>query len=245
MGINPATDMNRPQGLDKTMKYEGIVVENDDSKHHEDKRMLGRVKIKVPGIFDGIHDDFLPWAIPSLGSNADGSGPNSGSFSVPKKGTKVLITFQDGSAQHPKYSPYTIDQGNMLEEAKHNYPNRIVHLHSNGALQVVDTQSNEAFIRNPGDLNLYIVGDLNLKVDGNVIESIEGNKTTYVKGNSTEVVKGNRSVFVTGDDLHSASGHIVRSGARIDDNPGGGSSAPPSPTLPAWPGIRGKIPDSN
>jgi hypothetical protein len=302
MALNPAMDMAKPQGLAKNAAYTGKVVQNNDKEKHPDKRMLGRVQIRVDTIFEGVKDEMLPWAIPEFGSNCDGASATSGSFSVPKIGTKVLVYFQDGSPLHPKYSAYTVDEKTTLKEREHNYPDRTVHLFQNGCMLLVDTKSNEVFFRDPGTLQMYIVGDLNLSVDGNVVEKIQGNRTTYVKGNVVEKVDGNKELYLTGDyketikgkhdqnvtgaftesihgaktlyaaagstdnitgsnkvlvagdDTHSASGGMIRSGSRIDDNPGGsggsaasGPSAPAAPTIPTmpkWTGVRGKKPDS-
>jgi hypothetical protein len=301
MSVNVASDMTKAQGLSKTAPYEAIVVANDDTKH-EDKRMLGRVQFRIPKIYDSIEDKLLPWAIPQYGSHPDGASSESGYFAVPKVGSKVLVYFQDGSPLHPKYAPYTVDASTALKEREHNYPNRVVHLFKNTALLMVDTQSNEMFIRNPGNLNIFIQGNVNMRVDGNVLEKIQGNRITHVKGNVTEVVDGNktlylqgdysetikgkhdqfvdgtflekigssrqlfvgssssekvgssRGVYVGGDDTHNVSGHIIRIGARIDDNPGGGGgsggnapdapSKPQLPNIPYWPVVRGKKPDT-
>lgn len=199
MALNPAMDMAKPQGLSKNAAYTGKVVQNNDKEKHPDKRMLGRVQIRVDTIFEGVKDEMLPWAIPEFGSNCDGASATSGSFSVPKIGTKVLVYFQDGSPLHPKYSAYTVDEKTTLKEREHNYPDRTVHLFQNGCMLLVDTKSNEVFFRDPGSLQMYIVGDLNLSVDGNVVEKIQGNRTTYVKGNVVEKVDGNKELYLTGD----------------------------------------------
>jgi hypothetical protein len=243
MAINALSDMSKPQGLAKEQEYEAIVVENNDKDHHEDKRMLGRVQTRVKGIMDGIPDEHLPWAIIKAGSGADGSGGSSGSFSVPKKGTKVLVKFQNGKASHPMYSPYTVDESTMLEEAKHNYPDRTVHLHSNGCMQIVDTKTNEVFFRNPGDMKIYVQGDVELKVEGNLKEEIDGNRTTHVKGNSIEVVDGDKKIHVAGTTAIVSSGNMTLAAPRIDEKASGGA-APNISALGSWPGVRGKSPNS-
>ncbi len=265
MSMLRTTDMAQPQGLSKTMKYEAVVVQNNDALYHPDKRMLGRIQFRSAQLFNGIEDELLPWAIPSCGNHTDGAGPNSGSFSVPKIGTKVLITFQDGSPLHPMYSAYTVDATTTPIEAAHNYPNRTVHNFANGCTMITDTQSNEVMFRNPGNLNIYVMGDVNLSVEGNVNEKINGNRFLYVKGNSTESVEGNKIVYTKGNvtdttdgnrvtyaegnDGHVAAGNMVRSGARIDDNPdGGGGDKPAAPVAaphPPWYSVRGKKPDTN
>ena len=237
-------DLQQPQGIIKGQKYESIVIQNNDKEKHPDKRMLSRIQARPVVLFDGIPDEDLPWAIPDVGHHSDGASANSGHFSVPKIGSKVSLTFQDGSASHPMYSPYSGDETTSLKEREYNYPNRSVHLFANGGMAIIDTQENHIMIRGSGTVDIYIEGNCNLKVDGNVLEKIDGDKTTVVKGDLTEIVQGNRAVFVTGSDTQVAQGKVIRVGSRIDDNPGSVPSAPDIPTIAKWKGVRGKKPDS-
>lgn len=204
--INPALDMTAPQGLAKDKPYEATVVDNDDLKNHDDKRGLGRIRARVPVLFDGIPDEMLPWAIPSNVGHTDGASSTSGSFSVPKVGSKVMLTFQNGSPMHPKYSPYTMDASTVPKEALTNYPNRTVHKFQNGAMMIVDTTSNDIIINNPGNVNITIHGNVNMQIDGNVSSQINGNVDQKINGSarseivgtSHETVDGDRNVHVKG-----------------------------------------------
>lgn len=209
MAVNPALDMAKPQGLSKTGAYEATVVDNNDKKNHPDKRMLGRIKIRVEGIFEGVKDEHLPWAIPEYSAHVDGASATSGSFGVPKVGTKVLVYFQEGSPLHPKYAPYTVDEKVALKEREHHYPNRIVHLLQNSSMVIVDTESNEVMIRNPGNANIYILGDVNLMVNGNVSEKIKGNKTVYIEKDYVEHIKGNKTIYLEGDHKETIKGDMT------------------------------------
>jgi hypothetical protein len=190
--LNPAIDFKTKQGLTKEW-YEGVVVDNNDPMK------LARVRIKVEEVFGDIKDEHLPWAIPEYSFQADGASANSGSFIVPKVKTKIRVRFQNCDPLLPVYAAYMVDKKTALKEAEHNYPNRMVHLFSTGALLIVDTKSNEVFLRNPGDLNIYILGDVNLMVNGDVTEKINGNKTSVIKGDSLEIVEGNKTIQVKGD----------------------------------------------
>lgn len=273
--LNPAQDLAQGQGLDKTKKYKGTVVNNNDP------RQLARIQVRVDTIFDGISDEHLPWAIPAF-EHCDGATANSGFVGIPKNGSRVSIKFQGGSPLHPEWSGYTVDETNLLHEAKHNYPDRVVALYDNTCLLIIDTKSKEIFLRNPGDYHFFIEGNVFIQVKGNVTERIKGNYTKIVDGNTTvltkgwekrqtlghytnsiggyrristkgdkvETVGGRGTYHVDGNDGYFVKGNSVRTGARIDDNPGSGPSPKPdepsdiaTPAFPVWPGVRGNLPE--
>lgn len=188
----------RTPGLEWFKLYSGVVV--DDDTNHEDGRHLCRIRVRIPTIFDGIEDDQLPWCIPFT-DYSRGEHKNWGYGSVPPKDSKVLVAFQDGSVYHPVYMSHPIDDKVVLEELEENYPARQVLLLQNKFLCVIDTKSNEVFIRNPGRMSMYVVGDLDLTVKGDVSEKIMGNRNVSVAGDSIEHVKGDRTVFVEGDSV--------------------------------------------
>lgn len=79
--------------LDKVLL--GIIVDNNDPTRS------GRAKIRVRGVFDEIPDEDLPWAsqssVVSFGSKDGG-----GQVSVPKIGSLVTVSFDNGNW----YAPY-------------------------------------------------------------------------------------------------------------------------------------------
>jgi hypothetical protein len=172
--INLTRDIKR-QGLDAHQSYSGRVVNNNDP------RQLGRIKVRIPYIFDGISDSDLPWAVCEFrhcdgGYNPGGDAVDrSGTVVIPKVGHTVTLKFQDADPHRPVWGTYTIDEGTKLPEASKNYPNRAVWKFSNGTYMILDTKTNELFINNPGDLNMTILGDIN----------------QYIKGDQTLVVTGN------------------------------------------------------
>lgn len=208
--LNLSKDMGAAQGIRKDLKYEATVVSNNDTKA-PDGRMLCRIQARIAGMFDGIPDENLPWAIPNV-SHADGASSTSGSHDVPKIGTKVLLMFQEGSSEHPMYEGYIVDSTTSLDEMVLNYPDRKVIRYKSDVLLVIDTKTNEIFIRNPGNFNLFIEGDANLKVMGNVVEKVMGNRTSYVKGNLIEIVDGNKMTLIKGNEdkhiLGSSHSHV-------------------------------------
>lgn len=198
--LNITTDMAEKQGLSEKRAYEAHVVDNQDPKG------WCRIRARVPFIFDGISDEHLPWAIAQF-EHADGAGPGSGTQYVPKIGTKVILRFQDGDATSPMWEGYPVDKTTILQEMAHNYPDRKVTRLQNKCLVVIDTKSNEVFIRHPGDTKIYIEGNLELHVHGNVTERIDGNKKSFIEGDSTEVIKGDRKVYVGGSNDVAISGN--------------------------------------
>lgn len=149
------------------MNYEAEVVDNNDP------RKLGRVRARIAGIFDGIPDDHLPWAIPQF-NHVDGAyNPGgdavdrSGSFFVPKVKHKVGLRFPTSDPHRCVWGAYTVDDQVSLPEAAKNYPDRAVLKFSNGTYLIVDTKTNEIFINNPGDVDITILGDCNQYIVGN------------------------------------------------------------------------------
>lgn len=237
--LNLSKDLATPQGLNKEYKYEAIVVKNDDSQ--TDNPYTCRIQARIAILFDGIEDDHLPWAIPFF-EHADGASSESGKAFVPKVGSKVLLTFQEGRENFPIWSGYTVDKGTSMPEMKHNYPDRvIVQRLKNKAITLYDTKTNELFIRNPGDLKIYIDGNTELTVTGNVREVIQGNKEVFIEGDYTESIKGNvtringgtnkesisgeASISVGGDYAESINGNVTRANGGTNKESVGGAAS--------------------
>lgn len=68
----------------------------------DDPQKIGRIKVRVFGKFDDLIDEHIPWAYPSTNSTS-GSNSGGGFFSVPKLGSIVSITFDNGNIYHPEY----------------------------------------------------------------------------------------------------------------------------------------------
>lgn len=161
------TRFMQQQGLDPKVRYEAHVVNNNDP------RKLGRIQARVDGVFDGIIDDHLPWAVPAF-SHADGAyNPGgdaldrSGTFMVPKNKHKVSLRFPTGDPHRCVWGAYTVDEQVALPETEKNYPDRAVIKFANGMYLIIDTKTNEIFFNNPGDVNVTILGDVNEYIVGN------------------------------------------------------------------------------
>lgn len=82
--------------MDLNKEYIGLVIDANDPE------FMGRCKIRVIGIYDTIKDEDLPWAFP-FGSQifSGGESKGAGALSVPKKDTKVRVTFHNGDIHYP------------------------------------------------------------------------------------------------------------------------------------------------
>lgn len=243
--------MAESQGLNANRWYEARVVSNNDPDQ------LGRIQARIPVLFDGIDDADLPWAIPDF-AHTDGASSTSGVFSVPKKGTKVQLRFQQANPLYPVYTGFHVDKQTRMDEVLHNYPDRAVIRFQNKAMMLIDTRSNIAYVRNPGTLKIYIDGNVEVEVTGNVEELIHGNVTRKIKGSLREEVEGSRHIHTKGSYKDGTEGEVVRysggktvveagstlvlEGSTIHENSGMGVGNPGTPTAPAiteWEGIPG------
>lgn len=251
--LNPR-DLLAKGGISSQTTYEGVVVDNNDPEH------LSRVRCQIQGIFDGLETEHLPWAIPNQ-QHTSGMTSSSGSFSVPKVGSRVGIMFESGSVYHPKYTAINPTKKFILEEALHNYPDRVVDLKDNGFLLIVDTRTNEMFLRNTGDCHIFVVGNANIQVNGTLNHRVKGDYNLHVDGDMSTKVAGNVKETVGGN-LHVGAGGsaIVKSGGNMDLGASdlnlraghiglNDAGACPDPEqakdvqMPAWPGIRAPLPE--
>jgi hypothetical protein len=76
--------------VESNKTYAGVVQQNDDPKK------LGRVKVRVLGIFDKMELKDIPWATPWKDLNGNG-------FNVPEIGKLVTIVFDSGNEYKPEY----------------------------------------------------------------------------------------------------------------------------------------------
>ena len=85
--------------------YRGVVESNQDDLQY------GRVQVRIFGLhtdkitkdeFEGIPTDDLPWAEPILGL-IEGSISGFGLWSVPLKGSHVMVFFENGNYSQPRY----------------------------------------------------------------------------------------------------------------------------------------------
>jgi hypothetical protein len=112
----------------KSSTWVGIVEDTDDDLFE------GRCRIRVLGKMDQREDpsdptsnyilptDAIPWARPSVVSSG-GSASGSGMFSVPKLGSVLRVTFDNGNYYSPVYYEALYPSDEVKEEIQIAYPN--------------------------------------------------------------------------------------------------------------------------
>ncbi len=217
--LNVTRDMKDRPGLLPGRLYHAKVVNDNDPKK------LGRIRARVEEMFDGIEDDELPWAIPLSNISNGAYKDQAGDLAVPRKDSIVMLSFQDGSPLHPIYHGYCVDADQKMDEATLHYPARIVHKLRNKGMVIIDTATNEVFIRNakgplmpggdgssdskgvpPGTVHIHIEGDVNMEVKGNMTEKIFGNRTIWVGGTQTETIVGRHTQSLENDNVEHIKG---------------------------------------
>jgi hypothetical protein len=109
-------------------QWVGIIEDN------QDPIFQGRCKVRVYGKFDGrvdpknpssdfsISTDNLPWARPA-NLFMGGSGTGAGNYTVPKIGTQVYITFDNGNLYSPIFHHNIYQSDEVVAEIQSSYAN--------------------------------------------------------------------------------------------------------------------------
>ncbi|MBU1483178.1 MAG: hypothetical protein KKH12_16060 [Gammaproteobacteria bacterium] len=104
----------------------GVVTDRNDPKR------LGRVRVRVPGMFEPSG----PWARPMT---VGGGGRNSGVFAVPQLGADVGVFFRNGNPDEPYYIALNWGIGEVPDEAFSNDgldPDTVVHAYPGFRIEV-------------------------------------------------------------------------------------------------------------
>lgn len=145
--------------------YRGKVLDNDDPSK------LGRIKVNVHGVFDGIDSSDLPWAVPAMPLFV-GSGSDKGSFCVPDVDTYVWCFFESNDLYQPVYfaSAPTGVHG-LPSERTTNYPNRRVLKTGAGIVVYIDDVGEEIKVSLPSGSSITMdsSGGITLEGSGDVI----------------------------------------------------------------------------
>lgn len=120
-----------------TQNLVGVVVDN------KDPNFSGRCRVKVYGVFDNTKTEFIPWATPIntaiFGSNGGGS------ISVPKIGSIVRVTFNNGDIYAPEYTHIQNIDTNLKNMLKEDYDGAHVLLYDTDADISLIYQNNSGF----------------------------------------------------------------------------------------------------
>jgi hypothetical protein len=96
-------------------RMNGWVVNNDDSKHADGKR-LQRMQIRLPHLHDDIEDADLPWFTTGGQSPYSGGADIGNHGPIPPNGTKTWIRFEDDSQYHGQYLAGVATTDNQIPE---------------------------------------------------------------------------------------------------------------------------------
>ncbi len=167
-----------PKSLDPNLGYEATVVDENDPQK------FGRIRARVKGLMDAIPDTDLAWCRPKDWVHPFGLkggqtvGATSSFGGVPRRGNKVMLYFPTKNMYQAVYSgAVPLDNKNRDKAYDINYPNRVGFKYPNGLQIIADTQTNELFFINAGDMNITIFGDVNQTIVGNQQLIVSGSKS--------------------------------------------------------------------
>lgn len=169
----------------KTSNYLGPVVDINDP------RKEGRIKVRVFGKFDELEVEDIPWCEPSF-IHTGGSSSGGGNFSLPKIGTLVQVTFDNGNIYQPMWT-YQTKLSEELKEALSSDDD-----YQNSHSLIYDTQTE------PGPLKIWYTPTngvkiematsvINIKNDLSIIMNSDEGKTVHIQKGSISIGKENES----------------------------------------------------
>lgn len=135
--------------------YHGIVSDNNDPE----KR--GRLKLKIPSVFDD--DVFDKWVYGKSIYNGD----DIGIFAIPTIGSGVFVTFMNGDPELPIWEMGWFSDREMSEEFKERYLDGITFKQDRIFLK---GKNAEIEIFTNGDINIEGSGKINVKAKGGDVD---------------------------------------------------------------------------
>ena len=156
-------EFERVHKKDLTGFYRGTVVDNADPDQ------LGRVKVNIFGVFDGMPTANLPWAIPAL-PIFSGAGSGFGYSAVPEVGSYVWCFFEAGDLYQPVCFAEAPDGVHGLPtERTTNYPFRKVWKTKNGIVIYIDDTDKEVKVEHPSGAYVKIDSTGNILISGTTV----------------------------------------------------------------------------
>lgn len=222
-------------------EYSGVVVDNNDPMK------WGRIKVRVEPMFasDAVPVAAIPWATPRS-ILIDGAGVGFGSFSVPRVGSRVTVTFRQGDFNQPVYGGEETDPIHGIPAfALTHYPNRKGFRLENGVEVFFDETDNLVRINHPTGTYIQVATDGSVTVnsiqDASVIAGRDviatatrdltasatrniivhaGNDINITADNESNItMDGNVTIDIDGSLTATATGAIDITGATVNINP--------------------------
>lgn len=186
-----ASDINFIQHDYHDNDWIGLVVNNADPT------FSGRCQVKVFGLFDGIENQYLPWATPI--NSAIFAGNGAGSISIPKIGQFVRIQFNNGDQYAPEYNAIQNIDTELIQRIKDDYEGTHVLLYDpeeeltiiyqiGSGLQIY---LKESFIQITPDTMITLStpnGDSIVQMDGDITNITTKNEVNIAAAAKVEVV---------------------------------------------------------
>tara|TARA_Y100000389_G_scaffold95890_1_gene92533 strand:+ start:5462 stop:6358 length:897 start_codon:yes stop_codon:yes gene_type:complete len=212
----------------KGTQWIGIVEDTNDDIFE------GRCKIRVFGKMDQRQDPedpasafvmptaSLPWARPSVASSG-GSNTGSGTFSVPKLGTILRVSFDNGNYYAPVYHESLYPSDETKAEIEAAYPNSHVLIYDTAFGLTGELESGSLDVTNEREgehIKVFFTEEKGLMMD---YTTTEGPTTINIKpDNSVEIINANGDSIVMLNDgnitfTHSAQ-FTINSGANTEIN---------------------------
>jgi hypothetical protein len=214
-------------------KWLGEVIDNEDplKKGRCRIRVYGKMDMRVDPYDDAspyvIPDENLPWASLTTAFGA-GSATGSGQFSVPKIGSVVSVTFDNGNPYYPEYSFHQHISDEFKAEIENSYTNShgiIYDTITEGGLKVFFTEEkglmldyketqinikpdNSVNILNPNGDTIILTNDGNLTIKTSAKVKVDSPAIELGAQATEAVIKGN-----TFQQLFNAHTHIGNLGA--------------------------------
>tara|TARA_R110000803_G_scaffold97888_5_gene165998 strand:- start:453 stop:1073 length:621 start_codon:yes stop_codon:yes gene_type:complete len=184
---------------DQTRWFLGEVVNVKD-----DPLKLGRVKVKVFGVYDDIDDADLPWAqivVPVT----QGVHEEQGQYLGILKGTQVFGIFLDGqNSQLPMVIGTVPKEGDANPKADANYPTNKVYQTETGHYKEYDDTPGAERIKEAHKSGTYY----EMQADGSIVTFITKDNYSIVLGDESVTIAGKVTINVGGDVDLTAGGNV-------------------------------------
>jgi len=159
--------------------YRGTVVSNTDPSS------LGRIKVEIYTVYDGIAAADIPWAVPAF-PLFSGAGSGFGSFAIPEVGSIVWCFFENEEVYQPVYFAAAPDSVHGLpSERTTNYPGRKVWKTKNGITIIVDDSAKEVYVNHPSGTSVVIDTDGKIILTGGDVSII--GEAVVIEGTTVDI----------------------------------------------------------